>query len=52
MNVTIRRQQRTNLAFRVTPNGPEVLVPRHIDPESEIVRRFIDHALASTPRRK
>lgn len=49
VNVTIRRQQRSNLAFRVTPKGPEVLVPRHIDPESETVRRFIDDALARLP---
>lgn len=49
MNVTVRRQQRSNLAFRVMPAGPEVLVPHHIDPESETVQRFIADALARLP---
>ena len=49
MSVTIRRQQRRNLALRMTPSGPEVLVPQHIDPESETVQRFIEEALAKLP---
>ena len=49
MSVTVRHQKRRNLAFRMTPSGPEVLVPQHIDPESEAVQRFIEEALAKLP---
>jgi predicted metal-dependent hydrolase len=44
-DVAIRRQARQSLALRVTPDGLEALIPRELDPDDEIVRRFIECGL-------
>lgn len=44
-DLSIKQQKRKSLAMKVTPNGVEVLIPHHLDPESERVQTFIDKGL-------
>lgn len=49
MNVTVRRQKRKSLAFKVTPQGAVALIPTHLDADSPQVQAFIADALAKLP---
>jgi predicted metal-dependent hydrolase len=52
MEITIRRQQRKTLAFRLTADGATVLIPRGLEPHSAAVQQFIAAALAKLPARE
>jgi hypothetical protein len=41
-NLKIKPQKRHSLALKVTPNGLELLLPHHLDPDSDRVQTFID----------
>lgn len=45
INLKIKPQKRNSLALKVTPNGVEVLIPNHLDPEGRQVQTFIEAGL-------
>ena len=49
MEITIRHQHRKTLAFRLTPNGATVLIPRGLEADSTTVQQFIADALTNLP---
>jgi len=49
MEIAIRSQKRKTLAFRLTPEGATVLIPRGLEPDSATVQQFIADALARLP---
>ena len=49
MDITVRRQQRSNMVFRLTSDGAAVLIPAHMDPDGDAVQRFIADALTRLP---
>ncbi len=49
MEIAIHRQQRKTLAFRLTPGGATVFIPRGLKPDSDTVQQFIAAALAQLP---
>lgn len=44
-NLKIKPQNRQSLALKVTPNGLELLLPHHLDPNSDRVQTFIETGL-------
>lgn len=44
-DLRIKQQNRKSLALKVTPDGVEVLIPHHLDPDSDQVQAFIDVGL-------
>ena len=49
MKIQIRHQQRKSLAFKLTPDGAMVLVPKSVDAEGAQVKAFVAEALAKLP---
>ena len=49
MKIAVRKQKRKSLAFRLTPDGAEVLMPHNVEADSPQVQHFIMEALARLP---
>lgn len=50
MRITVKRQHRRSLAFKLTPVGATVLIPKHLDKDSPVVQDFIRTSLAALPQ--
>jgi len=48
--ITIRQQKRKSLAFQLNPDGACVLIPHGLDPDSDVVKAFIEKSLAKLPK--
>jgi hypothetical protein len=49
MKIKIHQQNRKSLAFKLTPGGAVVLIPRHLDADSPATQQFIQEALDRLP---
>lgn len=49
MDIKVRQQKRKNMVFRLTPDGATVLIPDHLDPDSDAVQGFLADALSRLP---
>ncbi|HMN12810.1 MAG TPA: M48 family metallopeptidase [Bellilinea sp.] len=50
MRITVQKQPRRSLVFKLTPSGALVLVPEHLDKDSPVVQDFIRTSLAALPQ--
>ena len=52
MDITYRHHAQMRLILRLTPSGPVVLMPAHLEADSVVVQQFVADALAQLPERE